>query len=50
VISGELTPAEAIDQDVLAVVAGEATLLERFAATFFIQTASVTDSRKAIHV
>ena len=36
VISGELTPAEAIDQDVLAVVAGDATLLERFAATFHI--------------
>lgn len=36
VISGELTPAEAIDQDVLAVVAGDATLLERFAETFHI--------------
>ena len=39
VISGELTPAEAIDQDVLAVVAGEETLLERFAETFHIDTA-----------
>lgn len=35
-ISGELTPAEAIDQEVLAVVAGDATLLERFAQTFSI--------------
>jgi len=35
-ISGELTPAEAIDQEVLAVVAGDATLLERFAQTFHI--------------
>ena len=39
IISGELTPAEAIDQDVLAVVAGDATLLERFAATFHIDLA-----------
>ena len=36
VISGELTPAEAIDQEVLYVVAGDATLLERFADTFHI--------------
>jgi DNA-binding HxlR family transcriptional regulator len=36
VISGELTPAEAIDQEVLAVVSGDAMLLERFAATFHI--------------
>ncbi|MHC2998401.1 winged helix-turn-helix transcriptional regulator [Microbacterium sp. HJ5] len=35
-ISGELTPAEAIDREVLAVVSGDATLLERFAATFHI--------------
>ncbi len=35
-ISGELTPGEAIDQEVLAVVAGDATLLQRFAATFHI--------------
>ena len=40
VISGELTPAEAIDQDVIAVVYGDATLLERFAATFHIDPAS----------
>ena len=40
VISGELSPAEAIDQDVLAVVSGDAGLLERFAATFFIDTAA----------
>jgi DNA-binding HxlR family transcriptional regulator len=36
VISGELTPGEAIDQDVLAVVRGDESLLERFAATFHI--------------
>ena len=36
-ISGELTPAAAIDQEVLAVVAGDATLLERFAETFRIE-------------
>jgi len=36
VISGELTPAEAIDAEVVHVVAGEAMLLERFAATFHI--------------
>ena len=35
-ISGELTPADAIDQEVLAVAAGDATLLERFAQTFHI--------------
>ncbi len=35
-ISGELTPGEAIDEEVLAVVAGDATLLHRFAATFHI--------------
>lgn len=35
-IAGELSPAEAIDKDVLAVVSGDATLLERFAATFHI--------------
>lgn len=38
-ISGELSPAEAIDQEVLAVVAGDATLLERFAETFHIERA-----------
>ena len=37
VISGELTPADAIDQDVLAVASGDATLLERFAQTFAIE-------------
>ena len=36
VISGELTPAQAIDDDVLAVLSGDATLLERFARTFHI--------------
>ncbi|WP_109208531.1 MULTISPECIES: helix-turn-helix domain-containing protein [Microbacterium] len=35
-ISGELTAAEAIDREVVAVVAGDATLLERFAETFSI--------------
>jgi DNA-binding HxlR family transcriptional regulator len=37
-ISGELTPDAAIDEEVLAVVAGDATLLDRFAATFHIET------------
>ncbi len=41
VISGELNPTEAIDQDVLAVVDGDATLLERFAETFHIEPAAV---------
>lgn len=36
VISGELTPSDAIDADVVVVVSGDATLLERFAATFHI--------------
>jgi DNA-binding HxlR family transcriptional regulator len=36
VISGALSPAAALDDDVLAVVRGDATLLERFAATFHI--------------
>ena len=44
IISGELTPAEAIDQDVLAVVSGDATLLERFAATFHIDLAAAPRS------
>ena len=35
-ISGELTPGAAIDEEVLAVVSGDATLLNRFAATFHI--------------
>lgn len=39
VISGELSPSEAIDADILSVVRGDATLLERFAATFFIDVA-----------
>ncbi|MCR2762869.1 helix-turn-helix transcriptional regulator [Microbacterium sp. zg.B48] len=39
VISGELTPADAIDQDQLAVISGDATLLPRFAATFHIDPA-----------
>ncbi|HWI32282.1 MAG TPA: helix-turn-helix domain-containing protein [Microbacterium sp.] len=36
VISGELSPGEAVDHGVLAVVMGDAGLLERFAATFHI--------------
>jgi DNA-binding HxlR family transcriptional regulator len=36
VISGELTPAEAIEREVLAVVSGDEALLDRFAATFHI--------------
>lgn len=39
VISGEVTPAEAIDREILAVVAGDAGLLERFAQTFHIDAA-----------
>lgn len=35
-ISGEVTPAEAIDREMLAVVSGDAGLLERFAQTFHI--------------
>jgi DNA-binding HxlR family transcriptional regulator len=35
-ISGELTPGEAIDEKVIDIVAGDATLLHRFAATFHI--------------
>ena len=38
IISGELTPSQAIDEEVIAVVAGDATLLERFAATFAIRS------------
>jgi DNA-binding HxlR family transcriptional regulator len=39
-IAGELTPAEAIDREVLAVVSGDATLLERFADVFRIPATS----------
>lgn len=35
-ISGELTPAEALDREVLAVISGDPGLLERFAAVFHI--------------
>lgn len=41
VISGELTPAEAIDREVLVVEAGDATLLERFAEVFRIDSAGI---------
>ncbi|KRB36847.1 winged helix-turn-helix transcriptional regulator [Microbacterium sp. Root180] len=40
-ISGELTPAEAIDLEVLAVVSGDETLLERFADVFKIDATAV---------
>jgi DNA-binding HxlR family transcriptional regulator len=36
VISGELTPAEAIDAEVVHIISGDATILERFAETFHI--------------
>lgn len=36
VISGELTPSAAVDEGVMHVVRGDATLLERFAVTFHI--------------
>ncbi len=36
-ISGELTPADAIEQGIVHVLAGDAALLERFAATFSIR-------------
>jgi DNA-binding HxlR family transcriptional regulator len=36
VISGEISPADALAQDVLAVVRGDAALLDRFAVTFHI--------------
>jgi DNA-binding HxlR family transcriptional regulator len=39
-ISGELTPAEAIDAEAVTIVAGDALLLERFAATFRIEAQS----------
>ncbi len=35
-IGGEITPAEAVAQDVVAVVRGEASWLDAFAATFHI--------------
>jgi len=37
-IGGEVTPAEAIDREILAVLSGDAALLERFARTFAIRT------------
>lgn len=36
-IAGELTPAQAVDEGVVHVLAGEETLIERFAATFHIE-------------
>lgn len=38
-ISGEVTPAEALERDIVTVIRGDATLLERFAATFHIAVA-----------
>lgn len=35
-IAGDVTPAEAIDREILAIVSGDAGLLERFAATFHL--------------
>lgn len=40
-ISGEVSPAEALDQELVAVVSGDPTLLERFADTFRIDAAPV---------
>jgi DNA-binding HxlR family transcriptional regulator len=39
VIGGELTPAEAVDAGVVHVLSGDAALLDRFAATFHIDSA-----------
>nr|WP_274636267.1 helix-turn-helix domain-containing protein [Microbacterium bovistercoris] len=41
IISGELTPAAALDAGVLHVLAGDPVLLERFAATFHIDSGAV---------
>lgn len=41
VISGDLTPSAALDEGVVQVLAGDATLLERFAATFHIDAVEV---------
>lgn len=41
VISGELAPTEALDAEILAVPAGDVTLLERFAETFHIDPSPV---------
>lgn len=40
-ISGELTPAEALEQDVLAVVRGDVSVLDEFARTFHIAPLTV---------
>lgn len=42
IISGELTPQEAVDEGVVHVLRGDATLLERFAATFSIAGGSAS--------
>jgi DNA-binding HxlR family transcriptional regulator len=41
VISGQVAPQQAVDEGIVHVVAGDATLLERFAATFHIEPALV---------
>lgn len=41
VIAGDLTPSAALDEGVVHVLAGDATLLERFAATFHIDAVEV---------
>lgn len=41
VIAGELAPAAAVDEGVIRVLAGDATLVERFAATFHIDPSGV---------
>jgi len=41
VIAGDLTPSAALDEGVVQVLAGDATLLERFAATFHIDAVEV---------
>ncbi|MFC7405376.1 winged helix-turn-helix transcriptional regulator [Georgenia alba] len=46
VISGELTPTEAIDAEVVTVTAGDARLLERFAATFHLDPGPVPARRE----
>ena len=44
VISGEVAPQDAVDQGVVSVLRGDATLLERFAATFSIREGPMSRS------
>lgn len=48
VIAGSLTPGDAIDSGVVHVLAGDEALLERFAATFHIDTPVVPASRSEL--